>query len=358
MRKLWVVYNPRSSHHAAVEAEVLAPARRVSGFLVGKYEIKQTTVEHNASILAGMLGDGDLVVSAGGDGTAAIAANAVMTSEKDVTFSALGYGNFNDMARMLKTRRPVEYGGEYVGGITEIIEGFLAGDGGSEGSRGAGSSGGASCAGSSGVARVREIWPLEILADGKHWRYAPCYVTLGLLAEASEIMDGDRVRKSLNTGKRGPLYSLMVAVFWYLKNKGRKFLPSSGAEGSASEGVADSEEVVVKLNEEALEEGATDYLAVNGPTMSRLMKGGKWYLSETGFGSAAKRLGKFWKMVGFGLRSVIFGLRLNEASVDKIEFSQPSTVEIQAEGEYQWLEGVSKIEVRKAKRGMKVVCGK
>lgn len=354
MRKLWVVYNPRSSHHAAVEAEVLAPARRVSGFLVGKYEIKQTTVEHNALILAGMLGDGDLVVSAGGDGTAAIAANAVMTSEKDVTFSALGYGNFNDMARMLRTRRPVEYGGEYVGGITEIIEGFLAGGDGSEDSRGAGSSGGVS----SGGARVREIWPLEILVDGEHWRYAPCYVTLGLLAEASEIMDGDRVRKSLNTGKRGPLYSLMVAVFWYLKNKGRKFLPSSGAEGSASEGVADSEEVVVKLNEEALEEGATDYLAVNGPTMSRLMKGGKWYLSETGFGSAAKRLGKFWKMVGFGLRSVIFGLRLNEASVDKIEFSQPSTVEIQAEGEYQRLEGVSKIEVRKAKRGMKVVCGK
>lgn len=240
------------------------------------------------------------------------------------------------------------------GGIMEIIEGFLAGGDGSEDSRGAGSSGGVS----SGGARVREIWPLEILVDGEHWRYAPCYVTLGLLAEASEIMDGDRVRKSLNTGKRGPLYSLMVAVFWYLKNKGRKFLPSSGAEGSASEGIADSEEVVVKLNGKALEEGATDYLAVNGPTMSRLMKGGKWYLSETGFGSAVKRLGKFWKMVGFGLRSVIFGLRLNEASVDKIEFSQPSTVEIQAEGEYQRLEGVSKIEVRKAKRGMKVVCGK
>lgn len=97
----------------------------------------------------------------------------------------------------------MEYGGEYVGGITEIIEGFLAGDGGSEGSRGVGSSGGVS----SGGVRVREILPLEILVDGKHWRYAPCYVTLGLLAEASEIMDGDRVRKSLNTGKRSTLFA-------------------------------------------------------------------------------------------------------------------------------------------------------
>lgn len=56
----------------------------------------------------------------------------------------------------------------------------------------------------------------------------------------------------------------MVAVFWYLKNKGRKFLPSSGVESSASEGIADSEEVVVKLNGKALEEGTTDYLVVNG----------------------------------------------------------------------------------------------
>lgn len=345
MRKLWVVYNPRSSHHAAVEAEVLAPARKVSGFLVGKYEIKQTSVEHNAEMLAGMLGDGDLVISAGGDGTAAIAANAVMKSEKEVTFAALGYGNFNDMARMLGVRRPVEYGGEYLGGITEIIEKFQEGT-------------------------TREIYPLEVRVDGKHWRYAPCYVTAGLLAEASEIMDGDQVRKSLNTGKRGPLYSLMVAVIWYLKNKGRKFLPAafggsvdeakgSGETEAPGEGGRDfSERVEVRLNGEALAEGVTDYLAVNGPTVARLMKGGKWYLREEGFGSAVKRLGGFWRMVGFGLRSVILGLKLTETKGDVLEFSRPSAVEIQAEGEYQRLEGVSKIEIGKAKRGMKVVLGK
>lgn len=331
MKKLWVVYNPRSSHHAAIQAEVLKPAREVKGFLVGKYEIKQASVEENAKMLAGMLGDGDLVVSAGGDGTAAMAVNAVMLSGKDVTFSALGYGNFNDIARMLGMRRPVEYGGEYVGGITEIIEKFLAGEG----------VVGAEAQSEMGRSAVAEIYPLEILVDGEHWRYAPCYVTAGLLAEASELMDDDKVRKSLNTGKRGPLYSLIMAVFWYLKNKGRKFLPAE-----------------VRLNGEVLAEGATDYLAVNGPTMSRLMKGGKWYFSEAEFGSGVKRLGKFWKMVGFGLRSVIFGLKLTETKEDVLEFSRPSDVEVQAEGEYQRLEGVSRIEVRKAKRGMKVVLGR
>lgn len=332
MRKLWVVYNPRSSHHAAVEAEVLAPARNVTGFLVGKYEIKQTSVEHNAEMLAAMLGDGDLVVSAGGDGTAAIAANAVMVSGKDVVFSALGYGNFNDMARMLGVRRPVEYGGEYVGGIAEIIEKFLAGDSSEDSGSGVGAGVGSG---------VTEIYPLEVLVDGEHWRYAPCYVTAGLLAEASEIMDGDQVRKSLNTGKRGPLYSLMVAVIWYLKNRGRRFLPAS-----------------VLVNGKPVEVSTTDYLAVNGPTMARLMKGEKWYLGEEKFGSAVKRLGGFWRMVGFGLRSVLFGLRLQETKEDVLEFSEPSEVEIQAEGEYQKFAGVSRIEVRKAKRGMKVILGR
>lgn len=347
LKKLWVVYNPRSSHHAAVEVEVLRPARRVTGFLVGKYEVKQTSVEENASVLAGMLGDGDVVVAAGGDGTATMAANAVMMSEKEAVFAALGYGNFNDVARMLGVRRPVEYGGEYVGGITEIIEGVSA----SSADDGSGVS--------HDAARVREIWPLEVLVDGEHWRYAPCYATVGLLAEASEIMDGDQVRKSLNTGKRGVVYSLWKAVWWYLKNKRRRFLPAEVEDDTEVDmgKTAGAGKVEARLNGELLPEGVTDYLAVNGPTMSRLMKGGKWYLSETGFGSGAKRLGKFWKMVGFGLRSVTFGLRLDETAGDVVEFSRPSTVEIQAEGEYTRLTGVSKIEVRKAKRGMKVVRG-
>lgn len=365
MKKLWVVYNPRSSHHAAIQAEVLKSAREVKGFLVGKYEIKQASVEENAKMLAGMLGDGDLVVSAGGDGTATMAVNAVMLSGKGVTFAALGYGNFNDIARMLGVRRPVEYGGEYVGGIEEIVEKFLAGEG----------VVGAEAQSEKGKSAVAEIYPLEILVDGEHWRYAPCYVTAGLLAEASELMDDDKVRKSLNTGKRRPLYSLIMAVFWYLKNKGRKFLPAEGsgdssvAEGGSgassdvevANGVESSEvlsDVKVRLNGEVLAEGATDYLAVNGPTMSRLMKGGKWYLSEAEFGSGVKQLGKFWKMVGFGLRSVVFGLKLTETKEDVLEFSRPSDVEMQAEGEYQRLEGVSRIEVRKAGRGMKVVLGK
>lgn len=347
MKRLWVVYNPRSSHHAAVEAEVLKAARGVSGFLVGKYEVKKASVDENAKLLAGMLGDGDLVIAAGGDGTATMVANAVLESGKEAVFSAIGYGNLNDMAQMLKVRRPVEYGGEYVGGVQEIVEKFQGSVPGGSGGSGSGS-GGASAGASGGVV---EVYPLEVLVDGEHWRYAMCYATVGLLAEATEMMDEEGVRARLNTGRRGVLYSLVRAVFWYLGNKGRRFLP--GAEVSGSEGG----EVVVKLNGEVVA-GATDYLAVNGPRVAKMMKGGKWYLSKEKFGSGVKSLGKFWKMVGFGLRSITLGIKLAESEGDVLEFSEPSEVEIQAEGEYQRLSGVRKIEVRKVKRGMKVVVGK
>lgn len=318
MRKLLVVYNPGSSHTAAVESEVLGPVRGSAGWMVGKFKVTAPSVDENAAELAKMLGDGDLVVAAGGDGTAAIAANGILLSEKDVALGVLGYGNSNDFARMLGVKRPVDFGGEYVGGVKEIIEKFQEG-------------------------KVAELHPLEVKVDGKHWRYAPCYVTLGLLAEAAAVMEEPKVRKKLQTGKRGALFSLMTATSWYLKNYRKRKGEFFPAEAS--------------MNEVRMASGVTDYLAVNGPTMAKLMKvkGGGWWREPKVFGSAVRRLGGFWKMVRFGLKSVLVQVTLKETEGDVIEFMGESTVEIQAEGEFQRLEGVKKIEVKKAQRGLKVI---
>ena len=317
-QRLFVIYNPGSSQAKAVEKEVLEPIRGLKGWMVGKFKVTSPSVDENAAELAKMLGDGDLVVAAGGDGTAAIAANGALLSGKDVTLGALGYGNSNDLARMLGVRRPVDFGGEYVGGVLEIVEKFQAGE-------------------------VTEMYPLEVMVNWKHWRYVPCYVTLGLLAEAAAVMDDPRVRKKLRTGKRGAMFSLMTATFWYLKNYRKRkgeFFPEEA-----------------NMNEVRMAPGVTDYLAVNGPTVARLMKvkGGGWWREPEGFGSATRRLGGFWKMVGFGLKSVFARIPLKETKGDVIEFMQASTVEIQAEGEYQRLEGVKQVEVRKMKRALKVV---
>ena len=114
--RLILVLNPRSSQYAAVTREILEPARKLKGWTVGKFELDLGDVDENAARLAGILQDGDLVVAAGGDGTASVAVNGVMMAEegqsvvgagarKRVTLAAVGYGNFNDTARMLGVKR-------------------------------------------------------------------------------------------------------------------------------------------------------------------------------------------------------------------------------------------------------------
>lgn len=306
LRRLLLVYNPRSSHHKQIEEEVLGDVRRLRGWMVGKYVVKKASLKENATSLAKIIRDDDLVIVAGGDGTAAMAVNGVLQSGKVATLGVLGYGNFNDVARMVN--------GQSRPSVADVVAAFESG-------------------------KIREIFALEVLVNSEHWRFVPAYVTVGLLAEATELMNEKTVRKDLNTGKHGVFYSLMLAVWWYLKNKRRKFLPSEG----------------MKVNGEPVRKGTTDYLAVNGPVLAGLMKGGEWYLKAKGFGSAKERLSGFWRMVSFGLKSVLFGMPLEESQGDVLEFAQAVAVEIQAEGEYERLEDVRRIEVKGTKRALKVV---
>ncbi len=516
LKKLIVVYNPRSSKHAAVAKEVLAPARKLSGWLVGKYEVKAMRLHENADELAKILSDGDLVVAAGGDGTASMAVNGVMRSGKDVALGVLGYGNFNDFARMLKSKRAVEYGGEYVGGVTEIVERYEAG-------------------------KTKEIYPLEVKVDGKHWRYAPCYVSLGLFAESTAVFDEPKVREKLKTGKKHLFFSIFTLAKWYFRNRKREFLPEgkikevrhaagvtveapdvlevaetaqeetgkkdvkekkevaaeerkavftvseekpkkktkaknekkadagskresravkatrnaeqselavveaekraeqkkfkkllktarkqqllemktgaqvkmlqAGTQTKARLAVAGAEaktkllnarikaqdkvvglssgkkthdkhaqempEIIIegaevverrkskgkknvacaveKEDKNRFKRGATDYIAVNGPTLAKLMRGGKYYKKPLEFRSTTVRLGGFWRLVGFMACSVLLRVPGKKTRGDIIKFKQRGNVMIQAEGEYEMLEGVKKVEVRKAKKGLKVV---
>lgn len=302
MRRLFVVYNASSSRAAAVKSEVLEPLRGLRGWLVGKFQVKSLTVDENARELAKLLDDGDLVVSAGGDGTAAIAANGVMLSGKDVVLGVLGYGNFNDMARSLGMRN-----------VGEIIQKFEAGE-------------------------TTELYPLDIVINEKHWRYAPCYVTFGLFAESTEVFDEAKVRKKLQTGKKTPVFSWWTLAKWYFRNrKSRVFLPE------------------FRLNGEKMPTDVTDYVAVNNTTMARVMRGGEWYLDPREFGRATGRLRSFWRLFKLMARSVLKQIPVVMTEKDMLEFEQPSALEVQAEGEYQRLSDVMKIEVRKAGRSMKVV---
>jgi hypothetical protein len=323
MQRLLIIYNPRSSQAAEIEQEVLVPARKLSGFMVGKYEVERTDVDKNATKLAKILKDGDLVLAAGGDATATIAANGILLSSRDVSLVVLPYGNFNDLARTLKTRSFEQVFGklqtknaksenvELKNAKTENVK----------------------------LENVtKKLYPLEIIVDGKFFRYATCYTTIGMTAEAVEIYDRPEVRKKLKKSSGRKIGSYVSLAEWYFKNRHRKqFLPE------------------FYLNGKLQDKRVSDYAAVNGRSMARVMKGGEDYLKPKTFRSETDRLTNFWRLFRLMFLSIVSRVPGTETKGDVLDFVKPATVEIQAEGEYRVFQDVKKIEIRKAGKWLKVV---
>lgn len=308
-KRLFIVYNLHSSRHDAIQCEVLVAARNLPGWMVAKYEVKSADFADNAQKLKMLFMDRDLVVVAGGDGTATMVANAILESGKDITLAVLNYGNLNDFANMLSIGRT---NATEQSGLAEILRDYQ-------------------------TKQAQQLYPLEIWVNDQHWRYAPCYMSLGLLADATNVMETEAVRERLRTGKKGPFFSLRMAAKWYLKHHRQKFLPQ------------------MTLNGAELSPQTTDYLAVNSPTLAEIMKGGNWWQDAVNFGSTTQQLGKFWQMMRFGIKSVRKGVPLENTTHDIIRFAEPSDVGIQSEGEFMCLQNVTKIEIRKATTSLKVI---
>lgn len=308
-RRVILVYNPRSSKAIFVKETVVGPLREIPGIMFGKYEVKPTDVDDNAEALSNILIDGDIVVAAGGDGTATIGLNGCMLSKKAVRFTAVPFGNFNDMARTLKR------------------------------------------------ASGKELYPLEAKIDGKHYRYAACYFTIGMFAESTEIFDAEKTRKKLRKGNKGIMFSIRTLVKWYFRNKRKIFIPpfkySSTVKTYDRNGVF---QVRVKLMNEDESKGISDYLAVNGVSVAKMMKGSKKFFdSKSDFLSTTGKLNKFHKLVPFMAKSVLSRIPADITTEDVITFPDYGDVEIQAEGEYKKLEHVGKIVISKSEKPIKIL---
>lgn len=301
MRRLLVVYNPYSSNYVRVKKEVLDKLPNLSGFMIGKFVIEKAPFEDNVKRLMKVLEDGDVVLAAGGDATAAVSANAILNTDKDVTLSVLPYGNFNDLARTLGTFK-----------FEDVINsGF----------------------------KSTNLYPLDIIVDGKHWRYATCYVTIGMTAESVALFDDKKIRKKLQKGHKSSWRSYIYLMKWYFKNRRKKtFIPE------------------FKINGELQHKKTSDYAAVSGSSMCRVMKGGKDFLKPDVFRSYADRLAtNFWRLTKLMTKSILSRVPGKETKGDILEFIEPSTVSLQAEGEYKTFENIKIIEVRKPKKCLKVI---
>lgn len=329
MQRLIVVYNPRSSRYADVKHEVLARVKELNGYLVGKYEVAPTNLDDNIKKLAKILKDDDLVLSAGGDATGIIASNAILHSGKSATLAVLPYGNFNDLSRTLRTKK-----------FDDVFAGDATGGGRESSSRDhkLGRT-------PSNVSQEefsdrpsRSFYPLEIYIDGKFFRYATCYVTIGMTAEAVRIYDSPAMRAKLKSGFGRKISSYTELSKWYFKNRRhRTFIPE------------------FKLNGVLQDKRTSDYAAVNGRSMARVMKGGEDYRDPVFFRHETDRLTKFHRLMKLMLRSIFSRIPGTATDGDILEFSQPATVSLQAEGESQVFEGIHKIEIKKGKKCLKVL---
>ncbi|MBR0403387.1 hypothetical protein IJI55_02470 [Candidatus Saccharibacteria bacterium] len=295
MQRLFIVYNPRSTRAELIRKEVILPAKELKGFLVGKFEVEQISVVKNAGRLAKLLDDGDIVMTAGGDGTTEVGVNAIMECGKDVRLMVLPYGNFNDVARMF--------------GMMEFKNIFDT--------------------------KVVEAYPLECLVNGKHFQYAFGYFTVGMMADAARMLNRGKKRAHLRKNKNNTMFALTSAVKWYLKNRKRKFL------------------LAVKYNGKEMGD-MTEYFAVNSGTVARIMKLSPSFMRKKEFKSGIFDLKNFWKMTWFGMRSVLCGLKLSESVGDKLEFAEPVKVVVQSEGECVEIAEVETLEFKKCGRPIKV----
>ena len=299
MKRLIVVYNPRSSRYEDVKREVLEKTKDLKGFMIGKYEVEPTDVDQNATKLSKILKNDDLVIAAGGDATAQIAANSILKSDKDVSLAVLPYGNFNDLSRTLQTNS-----------IEQILKQKTS----------------------------RKLYPLEIIVDGKLFRYATCYVTIGMTAEAVSLYDTPKVRKKLKTNFGRKISSYTSLANWYFKNRHKKvFLPE------------------FKLNGNLQHKKTSDYAAINGRSMARVMRGGEDYKKPKVFRSETDRLTNFWRLLNLMVKSIFHRIPGSETNGDILEFTNPATVAVQAEGEYHTFKNIKTIEIKKGSKCLKVI---
>lgn len=300
MSRLILVYNPNSSNYRRVKKDILSKKEKLfAGYTLDEYTIKKIGFENNVKNLREEIKDADLLLALGGDATAAITANAILESKKDATLAVLPYGNFNDLARTLGTMKLKDLDLE---------------------------------------SKPVKLYPLEIYVDGKFWRYATCYVTIGMTAEAVELFDAPKFRKYMKKGHKSSWRSYVALAKWYFKNRHKKvFLPEFTINGNPT----------VK--------NASDYAAVNGKSMCRVMKGGDDWKKPYIFRSAALKTVSFPRLFSLMAKSILHRTPGTDTKGDLLEFKDPATVELQAEGEYQIFENIKNIEVRKGNKCLKVV---
>ncbi|MBR3233192.1 hypothetical protein IKF74_02865 [Candidatus Saccharibacteria bacterium] len=302
MKRLVIVYSPNSARFSEVDKKVIQKARKLKGWMICKFEVKEAPLLEDAAELAKIIRKDDLVLATGGDGTAAMVTNAILQSGKLATLAVMPFGNFNDFATTLGRMS-----------FEKIIRRFEEG-------------------------RYIDYYPLDVRVNGEHYIYASVYFMVGMMAEAAGVMKEPKVRQKLKKARNRMSFSARKTFGWYVKNKWRKdLLPEA------------------KLNGEELAPRTTDYVAMNGNSMIGLLSGGVWYRAPRQFWSGTMRNRSFWRMLFKFTKALEGELPGRESEEDALTFKKASEVFVHAEGENQKLEKVKEIRIIKTGKSLRVI---
>ena len=184
------------------------------------------------------------------------------------------------------------------------------------------------------------LYPLEIYVDGELFRYATCYTTIGMIAESVEIYDAKKTRQKLKTrfGRFTEAYFGLSISRWYFKNRHKKnYLPE------------------FKLNGQIKSKKTSDYIAINGRYMARVLKSPDYSRKPKLFRSQTFRLVSFPRLFRFMATGILYKVPAADTKGDTIEFLEPTTIAIQTEGEQKIFKSVTKIEIKKSEKPLKVI---
>lgn len=271
--------------------DIIEPTKKLTDGEIIEYDIQPIDFSYNVRELSRILRNNDLIIVAGGDGTASIAANAALKSDASGTrLAVFAYGNFNDFQSNFRLKKRA---------LKRILTG------------------------KSGVLTVR---PAEISLDGVFWRFATLYFTAGLLAKSTQVFEKPKVRAAITEKSRLPrlIYSLWKLAGWFIHER-RQIYSVNGQK-------------------------ATDFGVLVGQKMARVLRNRDNHrLQSWQIGTFRLRLTNLFKAGSFVLGSMLFGLKTEP--LDEIEWKlayKHNTIWLQTEGEGLEVKNIRTISARKS----------
>ncbi len=293
-RRLVIVHNPHSSRADEVNKNVFTRLD-TAGYQYTTLEVRQASLADNIAALSPRIQDGDVIISAAGDGSAHAVSQAVMAADKkNVTVGFLAYGNFNDVSHTFNSRNCLK-------DPVALLKN----------------------------AHQEVVYPLIINADDQYVRQALLYVTIGWTAQAAAQFDKPDIRRLYEKQSVSLVRTLLKLGSYYFRSRRKSYLPpfTVGRKSFTHR---------------------TDIIFANGPSVARLFHTGTDYYKTSEFLLRILNVSSLLSNSAF-LVSGLFGYMSGKKSHDTlITFKQPESIPAQCDGEVIRIEGVTHLRIKKS----------